>query len=176
MRLRDPFIILLSYAYSGLFLFVVFYLVKHHGFHQGLLASYLTWSFFVLCTPIISRALLISNIIGKLTGSNLYNAGLFTWSVALISNMFLLNLAPSIYNINPLSSFLAHALMTPRPHWLLIGMCGTNVWYQALLEKIDFIGAKPYLHTIGHIITFSCFFLFLFFYRQDFVIVFNAHT
>lgn len=176
MRLRDPFIFLLSYAYSGLFLVVIFYLIKLHGVSQGFIASYLTWSFFVLCTPIISRALLISTIIEKITGSTLYNAGLFTWSGALISNMILLNLVPTIYTMNPLSGFLAHALTTPRPHWLLIAMCGANVWYQAVLEKIDFIGAKPYLHSIGHMLTFSCFFLFLFFYYQEFIIVFNAHT
>lgn len=176
MRLRDPFIFLLSYLYSGLFLIVVFFLIKHHGIGRGLIASFLTWSFFVLCTPIISRALVISNIIEKLTGSNLYNAGLFTWSAALITNMILLNLTPTIYNVNPLSGLLAHALTTPRPYWLLISMCGANVWYQALLEKFDFIGAKPYLHGIGHVITCSTFLLFLFLYYPEFIIVFNAHS
>lgn len=93
----------------------------------GFVVSLLTWSFFVLCTPIADGGFILAFPIRLLFGIKMSVTQVVLWFVALAINIFMLIFASNVYNLTFLTKLLKHILTAPYPYWsiLIISAAGT---------------------------------------------------
>lgn len=90
------------------------------GIQKGVFVSVLTWSFFVLCTPIADAGLLLDFPIRLVTGIRMLFSEAIVWIIAISLNATLPFLKPSIYSSTLLLSLLHHIITHPFPFWAII--------------------------------------------------------
>ena len=100
-------------------LYLIFVLFKF-GFKNGLWVALLSWSFFVLCTPICDAGLLFDLPVRLLTKIKMIYAEIGTWILAILLNSFTLALKPEIYQNTKLLKLFFTILTQPSPYWLII--------------------------------------------------------
>ncbi|MFH1408675.1 MAG: hypothetical protein ABIH34_02100 [Nanoarchaeota archaeon] len=144
----------------GYFLYTSF----HHGVKDGFLVSFLTWSFFVLCTPVVDAGLLIDFPMRLITGMRMIFTELIVWVFAIMLNFYAYFINPSLYDKSILLSLFKHILDAPFPYGgiILLSFLGTylSVYladsivdpYQVEERHITFL--KRYRWTIFFIILF----------------------
>lgn len=115
--------ILVFLLFAGYFGFVVY----KYGLEQGLLVTALTWSFFVLCTPIADAGFLIDFPFRLITKVRMFVSELAVWIVAISLNLFAFFVDPEIYSKTKLLRLFKHILESPFPFWgiILISIIGT---------------------------------------------------
>lgn len=93
----------------------------------GFVVSLLTWSFFVLCTPIADGGFILAFPVRLLFGIKMSVTQVVLWFVAIFINIFMLASAPDSYNLTFLTKLLKHILATPYPYWsiLILSAAGT---------------------------------------------------
>jgi hypothetical protein len=93
----------------------------------GFSVSLLTWSFFVLCTPIADGGFILAFPIRLLFGIKMSVTQIALWFVAISINIFMLISSPNSYNLTFLTKLLKHILTTPYPYWsiLILSAAGT---------------------------------------------------
>lgn len=111
------FIALLALA-VGYFL----YLGLTYDFKTGAVAVALTWSFFVLCTPVADAGFLLDFPLRLLFGIRMVVSELAVWALAIVINLGALALAPQYYETTVLTRVFEQILLTPWPYWGVIGL------------------------------------------------------
>ncbi len=96
------------------------YVTLHFGVEKGIVITLLTWSFFVMCTPIADAGLLLDFPLRILTGIRMIKAELLVWAFAITLNVLFLLFNPSVYESTALLRLFHHILTTPVPFWLII--------------------------------------------------------
>lgn len=93
----------------------------------GFASSLLTWSFFVLCTPIADGGFILAFPIRLLFGIKMSATQIVLWFVAIFINIFMLSSSPDLYDLTFLTGLLKHILTTPNPYWsiLILSAAGT---------------------------------------------------
>ena len=84
-------------AYLRVFFYFAFISYKY-GLEQGFFVSLLTWSFFVLCTPVADAGFLIDFPLRLITKIKMFYAEIFVWLFAISLNFYAFFLKPKIYN------------------------------------------------------------------------------
>ncbi len=97
------------------FLYVSF----HFGWKYGIVITLLTWSFFVLCTPIADAGLLLDFPLRVLLGIRMIKSEMAVWAFAITLNIFFLTFNPEVYNTTVLLQLFYHILTTPS-YWIII--------------------------------------------------------
>lgn len=133
------FIILLSVllAYFG-------YLSWEYGLASGGLVAALTWSFFVLCTPVADAGFLLDFPVRFITGIRMFLCEILVWAIAIILNVIALNVSPSSYQATFLTSLFFQILTTPWPFWSIIVLCGAGTFLSVRFgdELLDVMSHK----------------------------------
>ena len=95
----------------------------------GALLAVLSWSFFVLCTPIADGGFLIAFPVRLLFGIRMMITQVIVWIAAILINVAVLLVAPEVYDHTKLTVLLKIILTTPWPDWsiLLISAAGTGL-------------------------------------------------
>ncbi len=103
------------------------YMSYQYGAGDGLLISVLTWSFFVLCTPVADGGFILAFPIRLLFQVKMVVTQLLTWVLAIVLNIWAFYQAQEIYAKSPVTEILLTILSTPYPYWgiLLISALGT---------------------------------------------------
>ena len=134
-----------------LFLFVLYFvfITQKYGIQQGFLVSILTWSFFVLCTPIADAGFLIDFPLRLITKLKMFVSEILVWLVAISANIYAFFFNPMIYEKTKLLELFKHILKNPFPFWsiILISIIGTFVSIQfgdELLDKVQHKERKLY--------------------------------
>jgi hypothetical protein len=93
----------------------------------GFSVSLLTWSFFVLCTPIADGGFILAFPIRLLFGIKMSVTQVLLWFVAIFINIFMLASDSTSYDLTFLTRLLKHILDTPYPYWsiLILSAAGT---------------------------------------------------
>lgn len=107
------------------------YLSWEYDLATGGFVSALTWSFFVLCTPIADAGFLLDFPVRLITGVRMFISELFVWGIAIFINISTLYFAPEIYDKTFLTSVFHKILTTPWPYWGLILLCAAvsfEIW------------------------------------------------
>jgi len=93
----------------------------------GFSVSLLTWSFFVLCTPIADGGFILAFPIRLLFKVKMAISQAVLWFVAVGINVFMLITTPDTYDMSFLTQLLKHILSEPYPYWsiLIISALGT---------------------------------------------------
>ncbi len=127
-----------------LLVFIIFigygvFLSLHYGIEQGFFITTLTWSFFVLCTPIADAGFLIDFPIRLVTRIRMVFSEILVWGIAIGINIFALIATPEVYESNRLLMIFKHILETPFPLWsiIIISALGTFLSIQFGDELLD---------------------------------------
>jgi len=99
------------------------------GTGNGILATCLTWSFFVFCTPIADAGFLLAFPVRVLAGIRMMYTQIFSFIIAFILNLYVFFHNPSIYNDTIILKLFYQILSHPFPFWaiILLSLIGTLI-------------------------------------------------
>lgn len=128
------FLLVLAIA-LGYFVFITL----QYGVSQGVLVTLISWSFFVLCTPIADAGFLVDFPLRLVTRIRMLFSEMFVWFIAISVNVYALLFNLEIYETTSLLRLFKHILYNPIPFWsiILISCAGTFVSIQFGDELID---------------------------------------
>jgi hypothetical protein len=86
----------------------------------GFGVSILTWSFFVLCTPIADGGFILAFPIRLLFKIKMAYTQIVLWFFAIGLNVFYITTSPSSYDLTFITKLLKHILSEPYPYWSII--------------------------------------------------------
>ncbi len=117
------------------------YLSIKFGLLTGGVAAALTWSFFVLCTPIADAGFLLDFPLRLLFGIRMFISELVVWTIAISINLATLFWAPGYYQTTYLTNLFHKILTTPYPYWgiVLLSAVGTFLSVKIGDELMDVI-------------------------------------
>jgi len=143
------------------------YLSFQYDVTTGGIASALTWTFFVLCTPIADAGILLDFPLRLLFGVRMLISEIAVWALAITINVVLLLYFPEYYETTKLTMLL-HAILTmPYPYWsvILLAGAGTFLSIQFADELMDIAHHRDrsffHRHAFKHEIVIIVFFVFI---------------
>jgi len=151
-------------------IYITFSIIKFGG-EKGLLVSFLTWSFFVLCTPIADAGVLLDFPIRMITGLKMVYSEIFVWVVAISLNIYSFTISQGLYDSTLILKVFHNILIEPFPYYSIIILSGIGTFLSVLFgdELIDLsYGHKnERTHHKSHhlkykIIAFIILFIFIF--------------
>ncbi|MBL4801796.1 MAG: hypothetical protein JKY45_07860 [Emcibacter sp.] len=104
------------------------YLTYEYGFQTGGMVAALTWSFFVLCTPVADAGFLLDFPIRLILGIRMLYSEIFVWAVAIFINIYALSAGAAAYDKTILTTLLKKILVTPYPYWSIILLSGLGTF------------------------------------------------
>jgi hypothetical protein len=127
-----------------LFLFYFYFAVSKNGFNEGLKISFLTWSFFVFCTPVVGAGLLLDFPLRLLIGIRMIYSEVIVWIIALFINLFFFFNQGYLYENTILLMLFKKILATPFPYWtiILLSASGTFLSVHFGDELLDVLSRK----------------------------------
>jgi len=144
--------------YKFVLLFIVLvgyfaYLSLRYDVMTGGIASALTWSFFVLCTPIADAGFLLDFPLRLIFGIRMLISELAVWAMAIVINVVSLFYFVEYYQTSKLTKLLHGILTTPYPYWAVILLSGTGTFLSIRFadELMDVVHHKDreYFHRHG---------------------------
>ena len=96
------------------------YMSWKYGAATGLGVSVLSWSFFVLCTPIADGGFILAFPIRLLFKIKMSFTQIILWFLAIGINIFFLITSPDSYELAFITKLLKHILTEPYPYWSII--------------------------------------------------------
>ena len=120
------------------------FLSWEYGASTGFSLALLTWSFFVLCTPIADGGFIIAFPVRLLFGVKMAATQIIVWSAAIGINLYMLAIKSSAYDLTFVTKLLKHILVTPYPYWsiLIISALGTFLSILFGDEMMDVVSHK----------------------------------
>jgi len=143
--LRFIFIVLL---FVGYFVFISF----KYGAGQGLLITWITWSVFVLSTPLADAGFIIDFPVRLLFKFKMFISEIFVWLIAIILNIYAYFAVPEIYSTTKILTVFKHILDQPFPFWtvFLISGLGTFLSVKFGDELVDVMKHKDCSYSKKH--------------------------
>jgi len=135
----------------------------------GGIASALTWSFFVLCTPIADAGFLLDFPLRLLFGIRMLISEIAVWILAIAVNAVALLYFAEYYETTKLTILLHGILTIPYPYWGVILLSGTGTFLsiQFADELMDVVRHKDrsffHRHGFKHEVVMIAFFIFVLF-------------
>ncbi len=127
-------------VFVGYFLFVAGRL----GFENGLYVTGLTWSFFVLSTPVADAGFLLDFPLRLLLGIRMVVSESVVWLIAAGMNILALGTKPELYSSTNLLEVFKKILETPWPYWSIIALSAIGTFMSVIFgdELIDKVQHK----------------------------------
>lgn len=141
------------------------YLSFEYDLMTGGIASALTWSFFVLCTPIADAGFLLDFPLRLIFGLRMLISEIAVWVLAIVVNGVSLVYFSEYYETTILTKLLYEILTTPYPYWsvVLLSGVGTFLSIQIADELMDVAHHKDreyfHRHWFKHEIIMIVFFV-----------------
>lgn len=104
------------------------YLSIKYDFATGGISALLTWSFFVLCTPIADAGFLVDFPLRILFNIRMVFSEMFVWAFAIGTNCLALHWYPASYNTTALTKVFHKILTTPYPYGAIIVLSGIGTF------------------------------------------------
>ena len=141
------------------------YLSFQYDVKTGGIASVLTWSFFVLCTPIADAGFLLDFPLRLLFGIRMLFSEIAVWALAITVNVVSMLYLAEYYETTKLTMLL-HAILTmPYPYWsvILLAAAGTFLSIRFADELMDVAHHRDrnffHSHAFKHEIIMIAFFV-----------------
>lgn len=122
-RVSIKFFILLAILVS-----YFLYLSHQYDMKTGGVVSALTWSFFVLCTPVADAGFLLDFPIRLLLGVRMFLSEMMVWGLAISINLICYFWAADYYQSTPLMQIFYLILGNPFPYWSIILISGLGTF------------------------------------------------
>jgi hypothetical protein len=145
------------------------YLSYEFNLLTGGIAAILTWSFFVLCTPIADAGFLLDFPLRLLFGIRMFISEIAVWGIAITINIISLIYFSEYYQTTKITKVFYAILTNPYPYWsvILLSWAGTFLSIRFGDELMDVVHHKDraYFHKHGykHEILILIFFVVVFF-------------
>ncbi len=104
------------------------YLTYQYDLLTGGVAALLTWSFFVLCTPVADAGFLLDFPLRLLFGIRMVISEIVVWAVAILINLLMLTYNGSYYDTTIMTKLLYQIITTPYPYWVVILLSGAGTF------------------------------------------------
>ncbi len=104
------------------------YLSYQYDFATSGMASLITWSFFVLCTPIADAGFLLDFPIRLILGIRMITSEVMVWLLAILINVVALLYFPKYYATTTLTQLMHAILTTPIPYYGVIILSGAGTF------------------------------------------------
>jgi hypothetical protein len=117
------------------------YLSYEYGFMTGGVVAAITWSFFVLCTPVADAGFLLDFPIRLLFGIRMFVSEVIVWLIAISINVYSLLFDETMYDKTFLTGLLKKIILTPNPYWsiIILSVLGTFLSIYFGDEMLDVI-------------------------------------
>ena len=128
------------------------YLTYEYDLLTGGIASLITWSFFVLCTPIADAGFLLDLPIRLLFGIRMVLSEIIVWFIAISINLFSFVYYRELYKTTFITEIMEVILITPFPYWfvILLSCIGTFLSIRFGDELMDVIQHKDRYFYLRH--------------------------
>ncbi len=133
----------------------------------GGFAAALSWSFFVLCTPIADAGFLLDFPLRILFGIRMLHSEIAVWAIAIGTNVVSLLYFVEFYETTKLTMLLHAILTTPYPYWGVVVLSGAGTFLSIRFadEIMDVVhpGDRNFFHrhAFKHEIIIIAFFIFI---------------
>ena len=118
--------------------------VHKFGAKDGILVTALTWSFFVLCTPIADAGFLVDMPVRLLLGVKMVYSEIAVWFVAIVLNSVSIVAFSSAYENTVILKLLHHILMNPFPFWGIIFLSAIGTFFSIYIgDKVADAALSP---------------------------------
>lgn len=104
------------------------YLSYQYNLATGGVAALLSWSFFVLCTPVADAGFLLDFPLRLLFGIRMVFSELAVWGLAIGINAATLTFGEHYYQTTTLTRLFHQILVTPAPYWSVIGLSAVGTF------------------------------------------------
>jgi len=104
------------------------YLSYEYDLLTGGIAALLTWSFFVLCTPVADAGFLLDFPMRLLFGIRMVLSEIAVWTIAISLNIVSILYFPQYYETTFLTQLLLKILSSPYPYWGIILLSGAGTF------------------------------------------------
>ncbi len=104
------------------------YLSYEYDVLTGGIASLITWSFFVLCTPVADAGFLIDFPLRLVFGIRMIISEIVVWGVAILINVTALASFQEYYDLTPVTRLAYAIITTPYPYWGVIVLSGIGTF------------------------------------------------
>lgn len=164
------------------FLFLLSFLIAYfmfvheeYGTGDSIVITALTWSFFVLCTPIADAGFLLDFPIRIATKIRMFYTELIVWIVAVLINVYFYFMNPSPYDKTFLLGLLHHIIIHPYPFWGIIGLCAVGTFLSVyigdeLMDLVSYSERKKHRHKIKYEIILFIFIILVVMALYDFLL------
>ncbi|MDA3815187.1 MAG: hypothetical protein PF549_02370 [Patescibacteria group bacterium] len=124
----------------AIFVAYLMYLFFRFG-SEGLVVGIITWSAFVIATPIPDGGLLIDFPVRVFTGMKMMITEVIVWLIAGSVNIYFLLFNPAIYQKTAITSVFYEILTRPWPGWIIIVICAMGTFLSLLFgdELLDVV-------------------------------------
>jgi len=130
--------------FAGYFGFIVY----KYGLENGIMITALSWSFFVLCTPIADAGFLIDFPLRLITRIKMLYSEIIVWIIAISLNFYAFFYKPAAYEKTELLQLFKHILNDPIPFWAIIFISGIGTFMSVLFGDELFDVTKHSERTI----------------------------
>lgn len=174
MTIKPRTQVFIKFALLCVLLFGYFgYLSYEYDVATGGVAALLTWSFFVLCTPVADAGFLLDFPLRLLFGIRMVVSEIAVWGVALGINAVTLFYGPHYYETTVLTDLLHTIFTQPYPYWAVILLSGFGTFLSIRFgdELMDVIHHRDrtffHSHHFKHeLVLFGFFLVVLFAYYE----------
>ncbi len=148
---------------SILFLYFI-YLVYEYDLLTGGSAALITWSFFVLCTPVADAGFLLDFPLRVLFGIRMMLSEIVVWGIAILINIFCLTYFSEAFETTVITRMMKVILLTPVPYWSVIILSGLGTFLSIRFgdELMDVLHHKDRFFYLRHHFKYEIL-LFIFF-------------
>ena len=167
---------LIKFLFLLSFLIVYFMFVQaQYGTEDGIVITALTWSFFVLCTPIADAGFLLDFPIRIATKIRMFYTELIVWAVAIFMNVYTHFMNPEMYEKTFLLGLLHHIIMNPYPYWGIVGLCAIGTFLSVylgdeIMDLVSYSERKKHRHNIKYEIVLFIFIILVVVALYDFLL------
>ncbi|MCB1580895.1 MAG: hypothetical protein H6859_10185 [Rhodospirillales bacterium] len=128
------------------------YLSWEYDLATGGTLALLSWSFFVLCTPVADAGFLLDFPVRLITGVKMLYTEIAVWVLAFGINIWAMNFAVDAYDKTALTRLFHEILVTPWPHWGIIVLCGMGTFLSVIFgdEVLDVASHKARVQHHKH--------------------------
>ncbi len=151
------------------------YLSVEFGLATGGTAALLSWSFFVLCTPIADAGFLLDFPLRLLFGIRMVISEVVVWAVAILVNLLVFQFTPDVYETTLITKLLLEVIVTPYPYWGVVILSGIGTFLSIRFgdELMDVIRHRDraffHSHHFKHELILFVFFIMVLFGYYDLV-------
>ena len=114
-------------ALLGIVIVYFIFMSYKFGAGAGLYSTILTWSFFVLCTPVADAGFLLAFPVRLVSGVRMLYTQIFAYIISITFSIYTLSQASDMFEKTSILKLFKHILTQPFPYWgiIILSFVGT---------------------------------------------------